>query len=144
MKYLKVSLFAFIVTFAISAFAVKAVGNYQAYIGINLPALHSEVMLGPETKTENNVQHYYNGGTVNSCTGNENNVSSAVKRSGVSKSDFITISRYSNAAWPNNNKSNVAAAYNLYVKNPTTTPCSANHSGTWYLDKSAYDLLGNL
>ena len=142
MKYLKYSLVVFFVTFFCSVVFVNALGSYRAYAGVEIPALKGDVKKGPHTKTESNVQHYNNTGTINSCTGNENGIQVRVYSEVGGYSSWLTISGSDQtAAWANNSVTTTQRAYDLYLQNYTNSVCKASHSGTWYLDKSVYDLM---
>jgi hypothetical protein len=141
MKFLKVSAIAFIATFIIASIGVNASYAFHGYAGISLPALKGTTTWGPHTKTETGLQYYENTGTVNMCTGNENGVQVAVKSEAAGQSAWLVLANSGQSgAWANNNKTTVKRAYNIKMKNNTSSPCTASHSGTWYLDKSAYDL----
>lgn len=142
MKYLKYSLLAFIVTFFCSFVYVNAAGTYKAYAGIEIPALKGDLRKGPHTKTERNIQHYNNTGTINLCNGNENGIQVRVYSEADGYSAWLTVAGANqNGAWANSSVSTTPRAYNLYLQNNTNSVCKASHSGTWYLDKSAYDLV---
>lgn len=141
MKYLKFAIIAFIVTFIFAAVGLNAAYAYHGYTGVSLPALKSSVTKGPYTKTQTGLQFYENNGTINQCTGNENGVKVAVKSEAGGTSDWLTIAKANQSgAWANDSKTTVIRAYNILMKNNTSSPCTAKHSGSWYLDKGAYDL----
>lgn len=140
MKYLKITLLAFAVTLILSTISIDAYGNSHGYNGVDLPALQGKVKRGPQTKTENNYQYYENTGTINKCTGNENGVRVRVYSEANGYSSYITLSNKGNSGtWGNNSKTTAIGAYDLNLKNNTSSPCGATHSGIWYLDKSIYN-----
>lgn len=141
MKYLKISIAAFAATFIFSIIGVNAEYAYHGYVSVTLPAFKKEVMKGPQTKTQNGLQYYENTGTINQCASNENGVDVAVKSESGGKSNWLTITgKDQSGAWANTKVTTVKRAYNIIMKNHTTSACSAKHSGTWFLDKGAYDL----
>lgn len=145
MKYLKISLVAFIATFVFAGVGVNAKNAFYGYAGISLPAFKGTVSKGPHTKTETGLQYYENTGTINSVTGNENGIQVRVISEGNTeepiKSDWLVLAQAGQSgSWAKNSKTTVKRAYNIEMKNNTTSIYSASHSGTWYLDKSAYDL----
>lgn len=133
MKYVKLTLGILIVTIlatGISAFATT--GHYS----ITLKALSGETQLGPKTKTSSGPQAYYNLGTVNSCTSNRNTIEVMVKSERGGESAWIKVSDGATSSWSNNPGSTYTAnAYNLYIRNDVFSPCTAGHSGVWYLDQ---------
>lgn len=142
MKYLKISLIAFAITLLLAAAGISAAPSYQTYVGLSIPALKKVLVKGPQIKTETGLQFYDNTGTINSCTGNENGIMAAVKSEAGGQSSWLILkSAGQSGAWANDNKSNVKRAYNLLLRNYTGSPCQAKHSGSWYLDKSAYNLI---
>lgn len=139
-KYLKAFITIFAVALVFAATGASAIGNYKNYSGVSLSIFKDKTTLGPHTKTEVNQQYYENVGTVNSCTGNENGIIAVVESEAGGKSPELVITKeLQNASWGNISKVNQKRAYNLILKNYTSSACTAKHYGTWYLDKSAYD-----
>ncbi len=141
MKYLKISIAAFMVAFICAAVGIKAYA-YHGYTGISLPILKGTTTKGPQTKTQTGLQYYENTGTINQCTGNENGVQVAVQsEAGGTSAWLVLASAGQTGSWANNSKSTVIRSYNIKMKNNTSSPCTASHSGIWYLDKGAYNLI---
>lgn len=131
MKYLKMSIIMFLLTFVFTSVTTSA-SDYQVYASVTLPAFKKEVEKGPKSKTIKGEQKYYNEYTINSCTGNNNVVGVRVWSELKGYSDDASVSVGSTASIPYNDKSNRIDAYKLYLKNNTYSICEANHGGIWY------------
>lgn len=133
MKGLKVAIFVLLISVFISGTGVFA-STTRSYAGIDLKAYKGESQYGPATKTSSGQQQYHNAYNINLCTSNYNDVSVRVYSESKKYSDWITVSKGSTSKWENNNKTNRADAYNLFIRNNVWGICKSQHWGDWYLD----------
>lgn len=131
MKKIKVMVLILIVSGLFSYISIFAESNSIAYLGKTLSVYKSYVDFGTQYKLDRTVgQSYYNGGNLNNCTENENDI--MVKISCVGQSiNTQTISADSTKSW-NTTEAKICTRYNLQVRNNVFTPCQSTHSGIWY------------
>lgn len=131
MKYLKISIFMFLLTFVFASVTTYA-ADYQVYAGLTLPAFKKEIKKGPKSKTVEGEQKYYNDFSINSCTGNNNDIGVRVSTEYNGYSDRATVSVGSTSTIPADERSTEIDAYNLHIRNNVISPCEAYHGGIWY------------
>ena len=116
MKYLKISIFMFLLTFVFASVTTYA-ADYQVYAGLTLPAFKKEIKKGPKSKTVEGEQKYYNDFSINSCTGNNNDIGVRVSTEYNGYSDRATVSVGSTSTIPADERSTEIDTFLFLINN---------------------------
>lgn len=131
MKFVKITIAALLITVLTCCASVFA--TYKAYT-IDLKAFNGVTTMAPLIKQTTGMQTYKNNGVVNKCTSNYNTLAARVISDEGGTSSWIKISHNATSGWNDYDKTYIPRAYNLELKNDTWSPCTAYHTGLWYLD----------
>ena len=135
MKYLKVTIVAFLVTASLAAISANASGH-RTYINVQLPKFAKTVTYGPEVKDDYGYQWYKSNGTVDMLTSADVNVVVKKSNPNYGTSAGLVIKKDEIKTWGNTAVNTFPSnAYEIIMRREKSAISKASHTGSWLLDE---------